>query len=915
MYHSNAKAAMIQRTMTCAAALAAYTACQAQTVTINASNTAKLEDGGKVVELGAKASQVTWSPDGSRFGLISDSGEVTVYVKGHSTPLFSVASASNPVWSRLGGDMLVFQREHLIELDASGHQIADFGEARPGTACWSPDGKLVAFGQGDRLLVTSANSKAPRQIVKGRTVKGLSWSPDGSALAFSDAKGSLLVVRPNGKGLTQIASAPLTNLSWSGNSRFVLGNFQGYWMAVARTGRYSESVQCDPIATPTWTGGQRLIVVQSGSIKRIRVAYSQFTQEIGKVDQDLKRWAPAPQTSMDNDLLEGQMSGIRGPRNNEIRLNGYIEESDPEDGSIKMVVNSIVDSRGWESNFAQPILQRLISSKDARQTDGSRSRKLQPGDLRQDDRISVVATGGKLDATLNLPLQEVQVEGEQIVDQVKEAEFFEGLSTGHLRSPDVEYDGITRQKVVVPMVFPVIEQVHYIDSFLSSRGGGNRRHHGQDLMGRKMMRLVACFSGTVRLGHSALSGNSITLTGDNGWQAFYCHLNDDTPGTQDCSCGAEYTFAPGLVSGMRVYAGQFLGYMGNSGDAKTTAPHLHFELKDLACRAIVNATGSLRNATHLGNPSDNEVAYSGASSLSSRGDGGRGHRSRVSQATRQFEQIVARYASQSGLDPELVMAVIEVESQGNPACQSGAGACGLMQLMPGTWSDFGVQNPFDPEENIRAGVAYLSSQYRRFHDVQKALTAYNAGPGRVIDGSWSTIPESAQYAKRVMAYYGDSSSFTNPAMSLTVTQRVAQDSAAQNPPAPRLRGDHALGKPPSKTVTTVAPPKPTLTPEQTMVEAIRSCVTDKEFTVEQKPELDQQAKTFLDAGADDADPNAVRMAEYPNTKIVRFSSTVEREFKQLWIVYGRGFKGKNIGVAHLLENGRHRWAIAVEITH
>ena len=161
-----------------------------------------------------------------------------------------------------------------------------------------------------------------------------------------------------------------------------------------------------------------------------------------------------------------------------------------------------------------------------------------------------------------------------------------GLPASATTGVDTTGATYTTTRVVVPMVFPVAGTTHFTDTFLACRGTGcSRRHMGQDLMGAKMTPLVAAFDGvitSVKRETSIGGGNYVTLSADHGraagWTAVYIHVNNDTPGTDDGRGTKAWSFPAGIVPGARVLAGQLIGWRGDSGDAESTGPHLHFEL-------------------------------------------------------------------------------------------------------------------------------------------------------------------------------------------------------------------------------------------------------------------------------------------------------------------------------------------------
>ena len=124
-------------------------------------------------------------------------------------------------------------------------------------------------------------------------------------------------------------------------------------------------------------------------------------------------------------------------------------------------------------------------------------------------------------------------------------------------------------------------------------------------------------------------------------------------------------------------------------------------------------------------------------------------------STDKFDAHITQAAQEHDLSFALLKAIIKVESDFDPEAVSRAGAKGLMQIMPQNYEALGLQDPFDPQENIKAGSRYFRELLDRF-DGQLALTlaAYNAGPG-IVDRyrSIPPYPETQDYVEKVMKYY------------------------------------------------------------------------------------------------------------------------------------------------------------------
>jgi soluble lytic murein transglycosylase-like protein len=133
-------------------------------------------------------------------------------------------------------------------------------------------------------------------------------------------------------------------------------------------------------------------------------------------------------------------------------------------------------------------------------------------------------------------------------------------------------------------------------------------------------------------------------------------------------------------------------------------------------------------------------------------DGLRATRSAVAERARSYDDLITEHSRSNGVRPALVRAVMQVESGFNPYARSPKGAMGLMQLMPATARQYGVKNPYNPAENVRAGVAYLRGLLDRYENNEElALAAYNAGPGAVDKHGQSVppYPETRSYVSQI----------------------------------------------------------------------------------------------------------------------------------------------------------------------
>jgi hypothetical protein len=147
-----------------------------------------------------------------------------------------------------------------------------------------------------------------------------------------------------------------------------------------------------------------------------------------------------------------------------------------------------------------------------------------------------------------------------------------------------------------------------------------------------------------------------------------------------------------------------------------------------------------------------------------------------------IDKLVEQTASRYQVDPDLIRAVIRVESGYDPKAVSSKGAMGLMQLIPATAQRFGVTNPFDPQQNIEGGVNYLKHLLELFGgDLNLSLAAYNAGEHTVQRlGGIPAIPETQDYVRKITNIY---------------------QPGGQPPPAPSLSKKGVIPEPPKAPIT------------------------------------------------------------------------------------------------------------------
>ena len=193
-----------------------------------------------------------------------------------------------------------------------------------------------------------------------------------------------------------------------------------------------------------------------------------------------------------------------------------------------------------------------------------------------------------------------------------------------------------------------------------------------------------------------------------------------------------------LLSLLSLFAAQAQGQIISHVDERGKRVFINGD--DPASRSALQGKGALRESRH--------VTLAGA-------EASRASKTPMHPPKVGLERMVSETAERHRIDPALVRAVIEAESNWNPWAVSRKGALGLMQLIPGTAERFGVGDAFNPEENIDGGVRYLRALLERYNgDLNKSLAAYNAGVSAVDRARG--VPryrETLHYVQKVTDFY------------------------------------------------------------------------------------------------------------------------------------------------------------------
>ena len=540
-------------------------------------------EGKETARLAIAARRLAWSADGRTLAILDRDGRLTTYVPG-GTPQTVSDDAADPIWATDGRLLFVRgARDVVAWTPGKKPRVLVPGAHSPAP---SPSGDRLLYATDGReggVWSAAPDGSGGTRLLKGDRVGGISWSYDGRLVA-AVIEGRLRTVRPNGLESKDLGPVGGSTARWSDGTSDLLARRGKSWSVYDAAKAQWTDVDLDAVPEPRWSGVRTLLGVRRGEAVEVTLG------EKPKSVSDLRSVVDAARTV---GVYRGKgfadpFRDAPTPTPGSAAWRGKVVAFNPETGRIDLAVDSEIDARRGETVFPNPL------ARSATIPAGPLTRRLS---VPPDTETWLVVKGRTvLDAYL-------PDEAKPMPEVASAPSLSRPLRT--LRAArTVEYDGITRERVVVPLVYPMPGRHRFTDTFLDARGGGKRRHHGNDLMAPKMTPLLAVFDGVVsfKTATAGNAGNSLTLRGDDGYVASYLHVNNDTPGTDDGKGSARYAFPADLKSGDRVRAGEVVAWCGDSGNAEDAGSHLHFEIHDEEGRAILDPFFSLQEARVLDAP-------------------------------------------------------------------------------------------------------------------------------------------------------------------------------------------------------------------------------------------------------------------------------------------------------------------------
>ncbi|MBS1705225.1 MAG: peptidoglycan DD-metalloendopeptidase family protein [Armatimonadetes bacterium] len=543
-----------------------------------------------------------WRRDGRMIAVL-DAGKLIVVDRESKDedPAVVDENVSEAVWSPRTDELLYVNRDQELYRWKPG-EPPSLIVPHATSPTWDSFGGRIAYASTD-LWISLEDGSSPRRIINDLEISRTAWSPDGRRIASvgTSKKGetSLVLCFPDGSERKSAGPVDRSLILWSPSSARLLVSRKKVWGVydLAKSSWIDTGIPAS--SKVAWVASRKIACQTKNGWQVMDLATDQKETtplEFPETVNHVQSLSPVAIVAVEG-YEPPPFGSAKRPEPGQMRIQGRVLTVDPMAESFDIQVASVTNSNGTEIHLAKDIVQHVVFKDDSRREYQGDYYRLRVDDVRQDAEISAVLDGVQVGGSDALSLLSAIIPGTPNLYPIP------STKAPQPDSSKIEYDATTREPLVFEIVFPVIRGARYSNDFLNSRGGGSRRHKGNDLMAKKMTPLVAAFDGTVEIMRKgSLSGNYLQVVGDNGYTAKYMHMNDDDPGQDNDKCDRFYTFAPGLKSGDRVVAGQFLGYVGNSGNAKTTAPHCHFELYSNVAHCNINPYYSLQKAQVLPAP-------------------------------------------------------------------------------------------------------------------------------------------------------------------------------------------------------------------------------------------------------------------------------------------------------------------------